>query len=86
MSIMTVKRLFRTLFLTLCVYGFFGWVYIVVNSEVHIYTLGWQLTHFAKWPHEDTFGEMCFLISFLSFFGYKILQEDKPARLSDKQK
>jgi len=72
---MTARRFFQALTLTLFVFGFAGWIYIVINSEVHIQTLGKQLTHFAKWPHEDTFGEMCFAVSFISFFAYQLLRD-----------
>jgi len=74
---MTVRKIARSIFLTLAIYGFAGWVYIVLNSEFHVYTLKLQLTHFAKWPHEDTFGEMCFAISLVSFFFYQLLRVDK---------
>jgi hypothetical protein len=69
------KKFWRAVTLTGTVYGFFGWVYIVINDEVHPYTLGWQLTHFAKWPHEDTFGESCFVISLICFLAYNLMRE-----------
>lgn len=71
---MNWRKVCRAVSLTGIVYGFAGWVYIVINSEVHPYTLRWQLTHFTSWPHEDTFGEMCFLISLISFFAYNLLR------------
>jgi hypothetical protein len=71
---MTRKHFWQSLTLTLFVFGLLGWVYIVINSEVHPYTLGWRLTHFANWPHEDTFGEMCFGVSFISFFIWNLLR------------
>jgi hypothetical protein len=52
---------------TLAIYGFAGWVYIALVALVHPYTLSLQLTHFAKYLHEDTFGESCFAVSFVSF-------------------
>jgi hypothetical protein len=73
---MLTRKFFQALILTLFVFSFAGWVYIVINSEVHIQTLGRQLTHFYKWPHEDTFGEMCFAISFVSFFIYNLIKDD----------
>lgn len=69
-------KLWRALTLTGAVYGFFGWVYIVINSEVHIWTLHMQLTHFYKWPHEDTFGEICFATSIACFFIYNLIKKD----------
>jgi hypothetical protein len=75
MSVMSSKKILRALTLTGTVYGFAGWVYIVINQEVHLYTLGKPLTHFASWPHEDTFGAICFLVSLVSFFSYRLLSE-----------
>jgi hypothetical protein len=74
---MKLKKVMQVLFLTLTVFGFAGWIYIVINSEVHPKTLGMQLTHFYKYPHEDTFGEICFAVSFVSFFIYNLIKEDK---------
>jgi hypothetical protein len=68
------RRIALTTTLTLAVYGFAGWAYIALVALVHPSTLHLQLTHFAKYPHEDTFGEACFVISIASFFVYKLLQ------------
>jgi hypothetical protein len=62
---------------TLALYGFAGWVYIALVALVHPRTLGLQLTHFAKLPHEDTFGEICFVISLVSFFVYNLLRSSQ---------
>lgn len=59
---------------TLAVYGFAGWVYIALVALVHPYTLTLQLTHFARFPHEDTFGEACFGVSMVSFFVHSLLR------------
>jgi hypothetical protein len=59
---------------TLALYGFAGWAYIALVALVHPQTLGLQLTHFARFPHEDTFGEISFAISVLSFFIYNLLR------------
>ncbi len=80
MACMTGRRILQSLTLTLFIFGFAGWVYIVINSEVHMWTLGRQLTHFSKWPHEDTFGEMCFLVSFISFFVYNLVKDPKMSK------
>ncbi len=71
------KRVIKSLSLSGFIFGFAGWVYIVINSEVHPYTLHWRLTHFATWPHEDTFGEICFLIALISFFIYNFIKDKK---------
>jgi hypothetical protein len=62
---------------TLALYGFAGWAYIALVALVHPRTLGWQLTHFAKLPHEDTFGEICFAVSLVSFFIYNLLSSSQ---------
>jgi hypothetical protein len=59
---------------TLALYGFAGWAYIALVALVHPNTLGLQLTHFAKFPHEDTFGEISFVVSLVSFFVYSMLR------------
>ena len=59
---------------TLALYGFAGWVYIALVALVHPATLPLQLTHFMKLPHEDTFGELCFVVSAVSFFTYNMLR------------
>jgi hypothetical protein len=59
---------------TLALYGFAGWMYIALVALVHPRTLSLQLTHFAKLPHEDTFGEISFAVSMVSFFIYNLLR------------
>ncbi len=68
------RRIAREASKTLAVYGFAGWVYIALVALVHPGTLGLQLTHFASFPHEDTFGEACFVVSLVSFFCYSLLR------------
>ena len=67
---------------TLAVYGFAGWAYIALVAVVHPATLGLQITHFASFPHEDTFGEISFVVSLVSFFVYNLLRSrpDQPSR------
>jgi hypothetical protein len=76
---MTTHKFFQALTLTLAVFGFAGWVYIALVALVHPHTLGLQLTHFARYPHEDTFGEMSFVVSLVSFFVYQLIK-DEPQR------
>jgi hypothetical protein len=64
---------------TLALYGFAGWMYIALVALVHPYTLRLQLTHLAKFPHEDTFGEICFAVSVVSFFIYNLLRSSNEA-------
>jgi hypothetical protein len=71
------RRIALAASLTLAVYSFAGWVYIALVALVHPRTLGLQLTHFAKYPHEDTFGELCFAISVVSFFVYRLLRSSE---------
>jgi len=73
---MNPRHFLRSLSLTGFVFGLAGWLYIVLNSEVHPWTLPRQLTHFASWPREDTFGEACFAIALVSFFIYQLIKGD----------
>ena len=74
---MNLKRIFQSLTLTLSVFGFAGWLYIAENAVFHPDTLHLHLTHFASWPHEDSFGAICFLVSFISFFIYNLIKDKK---------
>lgn len=75
---MTKRKFLQVLTLTLTVYGFAGWVYIAAVALVHPHTLGLQLTHFYKYPHEDTFGEISFVVSLISFFMYNLIKDERP--------
>ena len=61
-------EILRSLSLSLFIFGFLGWVYIVGNSFGHPKTLSQPLSHLVLWIREDTFGIVCFLVSFLAFF------------------
>jgi hypothetical protein len=65
----------KPLFLSLFVFGLFGWIYIAINAEVHPETLSLPLTHLLDFPREDTFGTLCFFTSFISFFVWNVLKE-----------
>ena len=62
---------------TLFIFGLLGWLYIAVVALVHPETLTWQLTHFAPWPREDTFGIVSFAVSFVSFFIWNLVKDNK---------
>ena len=68
-------RYYKALALTLFVFGFAGWIYIAENAVFHPETLAWGLTHFASFPREDTFGIICFFVSFVSFFVYNAIKD-----------
>ena len=59
---------------TVALYAFAGWVYVALNAIVHPESLAWPLTHFAGWPREDTFGVMCFALSFACTLARRILR------------
>ena len=63
---------------TLALYGFAAWVYIALVALVHPHTLVLQLTHLTKWPHEDTFGEVSFVVSVVCFFAHGVLCHPMP--------
>jgi hypothetical protein len=72
---MSKKKIAQSLSLTFFVFGFAGWIYIAENAVFHPDTLHLHLTHFASWPHEDTFGAICFAVSFISFFVYNLIKD-----------
>jgi hypothetical protein len=70
-------RFIRTASLTIFVFGLLGWAYIALNAEVHPDTLSLPLTHLLPYPREDTFGVMSFLASFVGFFIWRYVTDDK---------
>jgi len=72
-----MKKILLALSFTVFVFGFAGWVYIAGNAMHHPETLSWPLTHLAPYPREDTFGALCFGLSFVALFIYMYLREDK---------
>lgn len=75
-----MKRILRALSFTVFVFGFAGWVYIAQNATNHPETLALPLTHFAPYPREDTFGVVCFALSFIALFIYMYLKDEAPAK------
>jgi hypothetical protein len=61
-------KLVRALSCTFFIFGLLGWFYIAVNAWVNPSTLPLPLSHLTLWIREDTFGAVCFIISFFSFF------------------
>jgi len=72
-----VKKILRAFSFTVFVFGFAGWVYIAQNASHHPETLPLPLTHFASFPREDTFGAVCFAVSFVALFIYMYLRDDQ---------
>lgn len=56
-------------------YGFVAWAYIAANSINHPATLQLHLTHFANWPHENTFGVACFVLSAVAFLAVEVTKD-----------
>lgn len=65
----------KAITLTLAIYGFAGWFYIAENAVFHPVTLNLPLTHLLSWPREDTFGAICFAISFIALFTYLLIKD-----------
>ncbi len=68
-------KVVRSASFTLFFFGLLGWLYIVGAAYVHPETLPIHLTHYFSWPREDTFGMICFVVSFLSFFVWNMARE-----------
>lgn len=71
-----MKKFMSALSFTIFVFGFAGWIYIASNAVHHPESLSWPLTHLAPWPREDTFGIVCFAVSFVALFVYMYLREE----------
>lgn len=74
------RTLLRVTLKTLSLYAFAGWAYIAMNAIFHPDTLRLPLSHLLPWPHEDTFGATCFVISAISFFCLQLLDRPSPPR------
>ena len=72
-----MKRFFEAAMLTLFVHSFAGWVFIALIAVFHPETLSWPLTHLLSWPREDTFGIVCFGVSFVSLFIYLLTRDTR---------
>jgi cellobiose-specific phosphotransferase system component IIC len=67
-------RALEAILITIALYSLAGWIYIALNAIVHPDSLHLPLTHLTSWPHEDTFGVLCFAISFASTLATKVLR------------
>ena len=72
-----MRKIVKAASFTIFVFGLLGWLYIAAVSLVHPETLSIQLTHFAPWPREDTFGISSFIVSFISFFIWNLVKDNK---------
>lgn len=68
-------RFFQSVTFTLSIFGFAGWAYIAGNAIMHPESLSWPLTHLLPWPREDTFGIVCFAVSIVSTFVYRMIRD-----------
>lgn len=69
-------KIIRALSLTLFVFGLLGWLYIVLNSAIHPWTLAMPLTHFLPFPREDTAGIISFFVSLIAFYIYNLVKDE----------
>jgi hypothetical protein len=74
-NVVMKMKIIRALSLTLSIYGFAGWFYIVLNAVVHPRTMSDPVTHFTPFLREDTFGIISFGVSFISFFVWRLTRE-----------
>jgi hypothetical protein len=76
-TLVGVRRIAIVLTRTLAMYAFAAWAYVALVAVFLPRTLGFQLTHFSKQPHTDTFGELSFVVSLVSYFIYRLLTESQ---------
>jgi hypothetical protein len=70
-----IRRIVNVLALAVALYGLAAWAYVAAVALAEPNTLPWQLTHLAKWPRTDTFGELSFVVSFVAFVVYGLTRE-----------
>jgi hypothetical protein len=70
-----IRRITNVIALTVALYGFAAWAYVAAVALAQPNTLPWQLTHLAKWPRTDTFGELSFVVSCVAFVVYGLTRE-----------
>jgi hypothetical protein len=72
-----MRKIVKAASFTFFIFGLLGWLYIAAVALVHPQTLQLQLTHFAPWPREDTFGTVSFAVSLISFFIWNLVKDNK---------
>jgi hypothetical protein len=70
-----MRRFLLALTRTLALYSFAAWAYVALIAVFYPQALPIQLSHFSLQPHTDTFGEVNFVISLVSYFTYRMLVE-----------
>ena len=75
-------RVVDSLFRTVALYAFLGWVYIAGNVIENPSTLPLPLTHLASGPTESQFGAICFVVSALAACAFWVRQ--RPANAEAK--
>jgi hypothetical protein len=68
------QRMAEAVLGVIAVYTFASWIYVALCALVAPDTLHLPLMHLSAWPHEDTFGVMCFVLSFVSALGWQLLR------------
>lgn len=56
-------------------YGLLGWIYGVTIQLTHSSWLSEGLSHLTTWIRVDTFTILCFLLSILGFFLWRLIHE-----------
>lgn len=62
------------LLITIAIFGFFGWIYVVVIQITHPDFLTIQLSHWTPWLKTDNFGMISFIVSFFSLLGFLLVE------------
>lgn len=71
-----MRRIAIALTRTIALYAFAAWVYVAIVAVTQPATLPLQLTHLSRFPRTDTFGEVAFVVSLVSYFSYRVLVDD----------
>jgi hypothetical protein len=72
---MKEKSITARILFSLFLFSTLGGLYIIGSALIHPQTLPIQLSHLTPWIREDTFGIMCWIISFISFISWNIIRD-----------
>ena len=67
-------KILKSLFLSTFIFSFLGWLYVVICSFIFPESMPWKFCHLTPWMRTDTFGIICFVISFISFFLWQVFK------------
>jgi len=70
-------KIIKSLALTGTIYGYLGWLYVILVNFLYPQWLELPLSHITLFLRTDIFGIICFIVSALCFFVYKLIEYEE---------